>query len=136
VPGDREVLAVRRRMALPVYRVPVLRRFAMNAKELLAAIEKYAAHRAAAETAFSARAIERHGSAAAALMTEIRTAVETSAAAIDAVRALCNGYTPEPPPIFRGPGLSERGVGWNAGTKTLADAVLATIDDTLNGDDR
>lgn len=44
------------------------------------------------------------------------------------VRRLCDDYKDQPPPIFRGPGLSEHGVGYNAGTRDLARAVLSYLD--------
>lgn len=43
-----------------------------------------------------------------------------------AVEQLCRSYTPVPPPIFRDP-KSEFGEGLNAGTRTLAQAVLLTL---------
>lgn len=51
------------------------------------------------------------------------------------VEHLCRQYTPEPPPLFRGPGLSEHGVGWNAGTRDLAGAVLMTLRGEPTDDD-
>lgn len=47
--------------------------------------------------------------------------------AVEHVIRLCDDYKDQPPPIFRGPGLSERGEGYNAGTRDMARAVLATI---------
>lgn len=47
--------------------------------------------------------------------------------AIEGVIQLCDNYKDQPPPIFRGPGLSERGEGYNAGTRDLAWAVLTVI---------
>jgi hypothetical protein len=54
------------------------------------------------------------------------------AVAIGAVRRLCRSYTPEPPPLFRGPGLSEHGEGYNHGTRDMAEAVLNALNDTLD----
>jgi len=54
--------------------------------------------------------------------------------AIKAARNLCGSYTPEPPPIMSGPGLSEWGIGYNRGTRDLADAVLSQIRMALNTD--
>lgn len=56
-----------------------------------------------------------------------------SAEAIERVRRLCESYAAEPPALFRDPPGSA-GRAFNAGTKTLAHAVLATIEDTLGGD--
>lgn len=50
---------------------------------------------------------------------------------LDQIRRLCENYTPEPPPLFRGPGLSEHGVGYNHGTRDMAEAVLGV----LNGEE-
>lgn len=47
--------------------------------------------------------------------------------ALHHVVRLCNSYASGPPPIFQGPGLSEAGKGWNAGTATLAQAVLSYL---------
>jgi hypothetical protein len=89
-------------------------------------------------------AIERLGSqlddAAAELLNarakrDERTATVVSLEeAIAVVRKLCGDYTPVPPPLFRGPGLSEHGVGYNAGTRDIAQAVLGTIGTALNPD--
>ena len=48
---------------------------------------------------------------------------------IEAVRRLCDEYKDQPPPMFRGPGLSEHGTGFNAGTQALARAVLDILDE-------
>ena len=50
---------------------------------------------------------------------------------LDQIRRLCEKYTPEPPPLFRGPGLSEHGEGYNHGTRDMAGAVLGV----LNGEE-
>lgn len=52
-----------------------------------------------------------------------------------AVRRLCNSYTDQPPPIFRGPGLSEHGQGYNAGTRDMARAVLTLLAGEAADDD-
>ncbi|MEU7771257.1 hypothetical protein AB0C44_08015 [Micromonospora taraxaci] len=46
---------------------------------------------------------------------------------LDSARATCNAYKDEPPALFQGPGLSERGEGYNAGTRDMARAVLAAM---------
>lgn len=73
----------------------------------------------------------------AALAAEVerqRAIAHRRAVAIGAVRRLCRSYTPEPPPLFRGPGMSEHGVAFNAGTRTLAEAVLGQLNYVLNPD--
>jgi hypothetical protein len=55
-------------------------------------------------------------------------------AAVDAVTAFCRRYTPTPPSLFAGPGLSEFGQGNNHGMKTFAQAVLGTVHDALHSD--
>ncbi|MEU7591180.1 hypothetical protein AB0A95_33410 [Micromonospora sp. NPDC049230] len=44
-----------------------------------------------------------------------------------AARRLCGSYQNEPPPLYRGPGLSEHGKGYNAGTRDMARAVLSVL---------
>lgn len=46
---------------------------------------------------------------------------------LDQIRRLCENYTPEPPPLFRGPGLSEHGEGYNHGTRDMAAAILGVL---------
>lgn len=46
---------------------------------------------------------------------------------LDQIRRLCENYTPVPPPLFRGPGLSEHGEGYNRGTRDMAAAVLGVL---------
>jgi hypothetical protein len=53
---------------------------------------------------------------------------ENLADTLNAVRRLCQSYTPEPPPLFRGPGLSEHGEGYNHGTRDMAQAILGVLD--------
>lgn len=50
---------------------------------------------------------------------------------LDQIRRLCENCTPEPPPLFRGPGLSEHGEGYNHGTRDMAGAILQV----LNGEE-
>lgn len=52
---------------------------------------------------------------------------EQMRAALHHVVRLCNSYAAGPPPIFQGPGLSEHGKGYNAGTGDMACAVLSTL---------
>jgi hypothetical protein len=49
-------------------------------------------------------------------------------AKLAAVRHLCEGYQYQPPPLYRGPGLSERGEGYNQGMRDMAWAVLSLLD--------
>lgn len=60
-----------------------------------------------------------------------RTDVPALLDRLDQIRQLCQSYTPEPPPLFRGPGLSEHGEGYNHGTRDMAEAVL----DVLNSEE-
>ncbi len=91
--------------------------------ELLDEVDRLTRELATAERSRADRVTSVDGAAAAA---------RKRAAAIGAVRRLCRSYTPEPPPIFRGPGLSEHGEGFNHGTRTLAEAVLSTLSDLLD----
>lgn len=53
---------------------------------------------------------------------------ETEPNRITILRRLLDAYATEPPPLFRGPGLSERGEGYNAGMRDLARAALDILD--------
>jgi FtsZ-binding cell division protein ZapB len=46
---------------------------------------------------------------------------------VASARKTCEAYKDQPQPIFQGTGLSERGEGYNAGTRDMARAVLDTL---------
>ncbi|MEV4122878.1 hypothetical protein [Micromonospora sp. NPDC049645] len=62
-------------------------------------------------------------------------AVEQLVERAEHARRLCDGYKDQPPPIFRGPGLSERGEGYNQGVRDMARAVLSYLDGTAAEED-
>lgn len=62
-------------------------------------------------------------------------AVETLRERLGSVERFCHYYTPVPPPLFRGPGLSEHGEGYNHGTRDMANGALSYLANPSDEDD-
>lgn len=127
-----ELAETREHLALDRQAVATLREREQQARTQLAdALNR--AHRAETDAAQMTRAnqeitAERDAFRDSALMYAAQVSDLTSQ--LGSVRKTCEAYENQPPPIFRGPGLSERGEGYNAGTRDMARAVLGVMANT------